>query len=70
MRRMVDFLAVNRTALPHLEALCVRWLPGGRRAGVEWVCGNLGGEPGGSCKVNLRTGRWCDFATRQRAAIR
>ena len=28
-----DFAAVNAAALPHLEALCRRWLPGGRRIG-------------------------------------
>ncbi len=58
-----DFAAVNRAALPHLQALCAPWLPGGRRVGAEWFCGNLKGEPGASCKVNLRSGRWCDFAT-------
>ncbi len=58
-----DFAAVNRAALPRLEALCARWLPGGKRIGAEWTCGSLRGEPGRSCKVNLRTGRWADFAT-------
>jgi len=58
-----DFAAVNRAALPHLESLCRRWLPGGRRIGAEWVCGSLRGEAGASCKVNLHNGRWADFAT-------
>ena len=58
-----DFSAINRAALPHLEGLCRRWLPGGKRIGHEWTCGNLRGEAGASCKVNLRTGRWADFAT-------
>jgi putative DNA primase/helicase len=65
MRRS-DFAAVNRAALPHLEALCLRWLPGGRRIGAEWTCGSLRGDPGRSCKVSLRTGRWADFATGER----
>ena len=34
--------------------------------GREWTCGALSGEPGQSCRVNLRTGRWCDFATGQK----
>ncbi len=59
----LDFAAVNRAAMPHLETLCRRWLPGGRRVGNEWTCGSLRGEAGASCKVNLRTGRWCDFAS-------
>lgn len=59
----IDFARISRAALPYLEAICARWLPGGRRIGIEWTCGNLRGDPGDSCKVNLRTGRWSDFAT-------
>ncbi len=62
----VPIAAVAAAALPHLPALCARWLPGGRRVGREWTCGSLRGEPGASCKVNLATGRWADFATGQR----
>jgi putative DNA primase/helicase len=62
-RASLDFAAIHRAAMPHLEALCRRWLPGGRLFGQEWVCGNLQGDAGKSCKVNLRTGRWADFAT-------
>lgn len=61
-----DFARINAAALPVLEHLCARWLPGGRRIGPEWVCGSLQGEPGASCKVRLigpRRGRWADFAT-------
>jgi putative DNA primase/helicase len=65
-RRHVDFEAVNRAALPHLLDLCRRWLPGGQLIGREWVCGNLRGGPGRSCRVNLATGRWADFATGER----
>jgi hypothetical protein len=42
-------------------------LPGGRREGSEWVALNprrYDRRPG-SFKVNLRTGRWADFATDQ-----
>ena len=48
-RASFDFAAVNAAALPHLEALCRRWLPGGRRIGKEWICGSLRGEAGMSC---------------------
>jgi putative DNA primase/helicase len=65
-RRHVDFEAVNRAALARLPALLAHLLPGGRRIGREWVCGNLRGEPGRSCRVNLATGRWADFATGER----
>jgi len=57
----LDIAAIARAALPHLPELCRRWLPGGRQIGAEWTCGSLAGEPGESCKVNIRTGRWADF---------
>lgn len=62
----LDFAAISAAALPHLDPLCRRWLPGGKRVGMEWTCGSLKGEAGSSCRVNLRTGRWADFATGQR----
>jgi putative DNA primase/helicase len=62
-RAPLDFPGIARAALPHLETICARWLPGGRRIGQEWTCGSLAGEAGESCKVNLRTGKWCDFAS-------
>jgi putative DNA primase/helicase len=62
----VDIQAVAAAALHVLPDLCARWLPSGKREGREWVCGSLRGEPGRSCKVNLATGRWCDFATGER----
>ncbi len=62
----VDFGAVAAAALPVLPALAERWLPGGRREGAEYVCAGLSGGAGRSCKVNLRTGRWADFATGER----
>ncbi len=64
-----DFAAVNAAALPHLEHLCARWLPGGRRVGPEWRCGSLSGEAGASLGVRLhggRAGAWQDFATGER----
>jgi putative DNA primase/helicase len=65
-RKRVDFEAVAAAALPVLPALAERWLPGGRREGAEYVCAGLSGGAGRSCKVNLLTGRWADFATGER----
>ena len=64
--RRVDIPMVARAALPHLPELCRRWLPGGRMIGREWTCGDLTGAAGQSCRVNVRTGRWCDFSTGER----
>src|SRR5829696_6927590 len=64
----VDFRAVAAAALPHLPVLAKRWLPDGRREGPEWVARNptRADRRPGSFKVNLRTGRWADFATDQK----
>ena len=60
----VDFDAINAAAMACLPALCARWLPDGRRVGREWEARNpcrVDRRPG-SFKVNLKTGRWADFA--------
>ena len=46
-------------AIPFVSHL----LPGGVVVGNEYECANLGGGPGKSCKVNVKTGLWSDFAT-------
>ena len=65
MRRTLDFSVINGAALPALPALCIRWLPGGKRIGREYVTVNPTrvDRCAGSFKVNLHTGRWADFAT-------
>jgi hypothetical protein len=64
----VDFTAINRAALLVLPTILARWLPGGRRAGREY----LGLNPKradrhlGSFKIVVsgpRAGVWADFAT-------
>jgi hypothetical protein len=61
----IDFAAVSAAALPILPSLVVRWLPCGRREGAEYVALNptRADRHLGSFRVNLRTGRWADFAT-------
>ncbi len=61
----VDFAAVNTAAVSSLPAILQRWLPDGRREASEWVARNprRDDRSPGSFKVNLRTGRWADFAT-------
>jgi hypothetical protein len=64
-RDQIDFAAIAVAALPHLPLILQRWLPDGRRDGSEWVARNptRSDRNLGSFKVNLRTGRWADFAT-------
>ena len=61
----IDFARVNAAALVVLPVLLARWLPDGRRRGVEWTARNptRADRRPGSFRVNLRTGRWADFAT-------
>jgi hypothetical protein len=61
----IDFAVVNRSALVCLPDLLRYLLPDGRREGQEWVAFNPRRKDQhlGSFKVNLKTGRWADFAT-------
>ena len=61
----IDFAAINRAALAVLPSLLVRWAPGGIVCGSEYVALNptRADRSPGSFKVNLRTGKWADFAT-------
>ncbi len=64
----LDFQAIARAALAALPALLDRWAPGGLIRGAEWSGRNpkrTDHHPG-SFKVNVRTGRWADFATGER----
>jgi len=63
--RRIDFAGVNAVALRNLPALLSRWLPDGRVEGREWSCRNprRADRHAGSFKINLRTGRWADFAS-------
>ncbi len=61
----IDFEAVNGEALSALPSLLWRWLPDGRTEGQEYVARNprrFDRKPG-SFKINLSSGKWCDFAT-------
>ncbi|WP_029603380.1 hypothetical protein [Kozakia baliensis] len=58
------FDRVNDAARSCLPAILDRWLPDGVKEGDEWVALNptRADAKRGSFKVNLRTGRWSDFA--------
>ncbi|MBU3887217.1 hypothetical protein [Methylosinus sp. KRF6] len=64
-RRSIDFARIAGAALVSSETIVTRWLPYGRRDGAEWTAKNpkrADSRPG-SFRVNLRSGRWADFAT-------
>jgi hypothetical protein len=60
----MDFCLVNRVALAALLGLLEGWLSGGCTEGAEYVVLNprRSDQHLGSFRVNLRTGRWADFA--------
>lgn len=60
----IDFAAVNAAALAAFPAVLARILPGGKRVGSEYVALNPRREDQrrGSFQINMRTGRWSDFA--------
>jgi len=60
----IDFDRINEAAMSYLPALVERWLPDGRRVGCEWEARNprrMDRRPG-SFRINLKTGKWADFA--------
>jgi hypothetical protein len=69
-RGRVDFAAINCAALPLLPTILQRVLPRGRRIGHEWVAINptRADRHAGSFKVNVRSGKWGDFATNDRGS--
>ena len=64
-RQLPSFAEINACALPVLSLLLLRWLPGGVMRGAEYIVKNPSrtDQHPGSFKVNIRTGRWSDFAT-------
>ena len=64
-RGRLDFHEINRAGMASLPALLRRWLPDGRQVGREYVARNprRADRRPGSFKINLRSGKWCDFAT-------
>ena len=68
MHRRIAFARIAAEAAAHAESICARWLPGGHREAGEWVARNPRRPDRrlGSFKVNLRSGKWGDFATGDR----
>ena len=66
--RRVDFGRVNATALRILPVILGRLIPDGRIIGAEYSARNptRSDRHPGSFKINIRTGRWSDFATGDR----
>lgn len=63
--RQLNFQEMNAAALAILPFLLARWLPDGKLHGREYTARNpkRADRRAGSFKINIRTGRWSDFAT-------
>jgi hypothetical protein len=61
----LDFGFIAAQAVSRAGTLVPQWLPDGKRRGAEWVALNptRPDRRAGSFSVNLRNGRWSDFAT-------
>ncbi len=61
----LDFDAINRAGLVSLPALLRRWLSDGRLMGHEYTARNpkRADRRPGSFRINVRSGKWADFAT-------
>ncbi len=61
----INWQAVNQAALAILPTLLGRWLPNGRRVAAEYIALNptRNDHRAGSFQINIRNGRWIDFAT-------
>lgn len=67
-RPQVDFDAINSAARACLHSLLRKWLPSGRLTGREYVALNPHRTDRhlGSFRINVTTGAWGDFATKDR----
>ena len=61
----IDFEAINKASLTAFLAILARLLPKGKRVGTELVALNprRADRRLGSFKINIRNGKWADFAT-------
>lgn len=66
--RKIAFGRIADAASRCAETIVQRWLPDGRREGSEWCALNptRSDSRKGSFKVNLKSGKWGDFATGDR----
>ena len=64
----IDYRAVNQQLLGDALGFLSSWLPNGKKAGKDWVVGDLDGNKGKSLTIDLRTGKWIDFAAGDQGA--
>lgn len=65
-KSIVNFADIEAVAQNDVPGLVQKWLPDGKQQGDEWVALNptRADHTVGSFKINLNTGVWADFATK------
>src|SRR5688500_12198834 len=64
--REIPFDRINETALAAYPSLLSEWFSAGRVYGHEFKIGDLQGNAGDSLSINIRSGKWSDFAIGQK----
>jgi len=69
-KNRIDFRKLGREVLGLSDTLVSTWLPNGKKEGHEYVALNPNryDKQLGSFRINLKTGKWADFATGDRGS--
>ena len=59
----ISFTDINSKLLLDVQGFLLKILPNGKIKGNSFSCGDLSGGAGKSLKVDIKTGKWSDFAT-------
>ncbi len=64
-RQRIAYRRIARAALVQCDAVLAQWLPGGQVRSGEYLVRNpkRADDKPGSFSINIRSGRWADFAT-------
>lgn len=58
----INFKYLAAALLSRINEFLPSWLPGGKIISHEYTCGSIRGGEGKSMKVNVKSGKWADFA--------
>ena len=62
----INWETVRQVVHDHTEVLCQHFFPAGKKVGLQWVVGDVNGDPGQSLRIELegeKAGLFYDFAT-------
>jgi len=59
----IDFQGLAGALIAQAPGILFSWFPAGKLHGNEFRIGNIAGDAGESLSINIRTGKWADFAS-------